>query len=51
MGYLSPTSVLSLKKTALPSRPCCITSALVGKVYEAVGQAYQAGLLKDLDFY
>lgn len=28
-----------LKKLALPTKPCIITSALVGKAFQAVGQA------------
>lgn len=58
--YLSPGSAKSLKKPTLPMKPCRVTSALVGKAYQAAGkagtalhtmavlQAYQADLLKDL---
>ncbi|XDV37838.1 hypothetical protein PO909_007377 [Leuciscus waleckii] len=58
--YLSPGSASLLKKPALPSRPCRITSTLVGKAFQAAGQAgaalhtmtalqaYQADLLKEL---
>ena len=61
MGYLSPGSASSLKKTALPSRPCRITSSMVGKALQVAGQAgaalhtmavlqvYQADLVRDLD--
>lgn len=57
-GYLSPGSSSSLKK--LQTKPYRLTSTLVGKVFQAVGQdgaaqhtmavwqAYQADLLKDL---
>lgn len=32
ISYCSPASAfLSMKRPALPSRPCCVTSALVGK--------------------
>lgn len=60
-GYLSPASVSTLKSPALPSRPCRITSSLIGKAYEsacqaggslhimAVLHAYQADLLRELD--
>ncbi|KAI2645370.1 putative hydrolase M10 [Labeo rohita] len=59
-GYLSPGSSSSLKKPMLPTNPCRLTSSLVGKAYQAAGQAgaalhtmavlqaYQADLLKDL---
>ncbi|XP_073721072.1 uncharacterized protein [Misgurnus anguillicaudatus] len=59
-SYLSPGSASSLKKPILPTKPCRITSSLVGKAYQAAGQAgaalhtmavlqaYQADLLKDL---
>ncbi|KAI2653826.1 Gag-Pol polyprotein [Labeo rohita] len=59
-GYLSPGSSSSLKKPALPTKPCRLTSSLVGKAFQAAGQAgaalhtmgvlqaYQADLLKDL---
>ncbi|XDV19288.1 hypothetical protein PO909_024787 [Leuciscus waleckii] len=59
-SYLSPGSASSLKKPPLPSKPCRITSSLVGKAYQAAGQAgvvlhtmavlqvYQADLLKNL---
>lgn len=60
-GYLSPVYASSVKRPALPSKPCRITLSLVGKAYEAAGQtggslhtmavfqAYQADLLKELD--
>lgn len=60
-GYLSPASVSSLKSPALPSRPCRITSSLIGKAYEAACQtggsvhtmavlhAYQAELCRATD--
>lgn len=59
-GYLSPGSSSSLKKATLPTKPCRGTSSLVGKAFQAAGQAdaalhtmavlqvYQANLLKDL---
>ncbi len=59
-GYLSPGSSSSLKKETLPTKPCRVTSSLVGKAFQAAGQAgaalhtmavlqaYQADLLKDL---
>ena len=59
-SYLSPESASSVKKPTLPTKPCRITSSLVGKAYQAAGQAgaalhtmavlqaYQADLLKDL---
>ncbi len=59
-GYLSPGSSSSLKKATLPTKPCRVTSSLVGKAFQAAGQAgaalhtmvvlqaYQADLLKDL---
>ncbi|KAI2646935.1 Transposon Ty3-G Gag-Pol polyprotein [Labeo rohita] len=59
-GYLSPGSSSLLKKPALPTKPCRLTSLLVGKAFQAAGQAgaalhtmgvlqaYQADLLKDL---
>ncbi|KAI2642464.1 Lamina-associated polypeptide 2, isoform alpha [Labeo rohita] len=59
-GYLSPGSSSSLKKPAVPTKPCRLTSTLVGKTFQAAGQAgaalhtmgvlqaYQADLLKDL---
>ncbi len=60
VGYLSPGSSSSLKKPVLPTKPCRLTSSLVGKAFQAAGkagaalhtmavlQAYQADLLKDL---
>ncbi|RXN10709.1 guanylate cyclase 2G-like protein [Labeo rohita] len=57
---LSHGSSSSLKKPMLPTKPCRLTSSLVGKAYQAAGQAgaalhtmavlqaYQADLLKDL---
>ncbi len=57
---LSPGSSSSLKKATLPTKPCRVTSSLVGKAFQAAGQAgaalhtmavlqaYQADLLKDL---
>ncbi|MCJ8739459.1 hypothetical protein PDJAM_G00047420 [Pangasius djambal] len=60
-SYLSPGAASSLKAPALPTKPLRTTSALVGKVYMAAGQAgaclhtmavlqaYQADLLKELD--
>ncbi len=59
-GYLSPGSSSSLKKPTLPTKPCRATSSLVGKAFQAAGQAgatlhtmavlqaYQVDLLKDL---
>jgi hypothetical protein len=59
-GYLSPGTSSSLKKPMLPTKPCRMTSSLVGKAFQAAGQAgaalhtmavlqaYQADLLKDL---
>ncbi|ROI84191.1 hypothetical protein DPX16_19963 [Anabarilius grahami] len=59
-SYVSPVSASSLKKPTLPTKPCRTTSALVGKAFQAAGQAgaalhtmavlqaYQADLLKDL---
>lgn len=59
-SYLSPESASSIKKPTLPTKPCRVTSSLVGKAYQAAGQAgaalhtmavlqaYQADLLKDL---
>ena len=59
-GYLSPGTSSSLKKPTLPTKPCRMTSSLVGKAFQAAGQAgaalhtmavlqaYQADLLKDL---
>lgn len=46
---LSPDSALSLKALKLPTKPVRTTSALVGKAYSAILQAYQANLLMDLD--
>lgn len=34
-SYLSPDPVSSLKALTLPTKPCLITSALVGKAYMA----------------
>ncbi|KAL0158536.1 hypothetical protein M9458_046612, partial [Cirrhinus mrigala] len=60
-SYLSPGVASSLKAPTLPSKPLHATSVLVGKEYIAAGQdgsclhtmsvlqAYQAGLLKELD--
>ncbi len=60
-GYLSPGAASSLKAPVLPTKPLCVSSALVGKGYTAAGQAgaclhtmavlqaYQADLLKELD--
>lgn len=60
-SYLSPMVTTSLKKPTLPSRPCKVTSNLMGKAYEAAGhagvslhtmailQVYQADLFNDLD--
>ncbi|XDV19573.1 hypothetical protein PO909_025020 [Leuciscus waleckii] len=59
-SYLSQRSASSLKRPTLPTKPCRTTSALVGKAYQAAGQAgaalhtmavlqvYQADFLKDL---
>ncbi len=59
-GYLSPGGSSSLKKATLPTKPCRVTSSLVGKAFQAAGQAgaalhtmavlqaCQADLLKDL---
>ncbi len=59
-GYLSPGTSSSLKKPMLPTKPCRMTSSLVGKAFQAAGQAgaalhtmavlqaYQADLLKEL---
>ncbi len=59
-GYLSPGSSSSLKKPVFHTKPCRLTSWLVGKAFQAAGQAgaalhtmadlqaYQADLLKDL---
>lgn len=41
-GYLSPGSSSSLKK--LQTKPYRLTSTLVGKVFQAVGQAHHGGL-------
>ncbi len=61
MEHLSPESSLSVRSPVLPTKPVRTTSALVGKVYSAAGQAaaclhtmslsqaYQAELLADLD--
>lgn len=58
--YLSPEAASSLKPPTLPTKPCRITSNLVGKAYMAAGragsclhtmgllQAYQADLLGDI---
>ncbi len=60
-SYLSSGAASYLKAPALPSKPLCMTSALVGKGYMATGQAgaclhtmsvlqqYQADLLRELD--
>ncbi|KAL0173127.1 hypothetical protein M9458_033438 [Cirrhinus mrigala] len=57
LGYLSPGSASSLKN---PTKPCKVTSMLVGKAHQAADQAgaalhtmadlqaYQADVLKDL---
>lgn len=59
--YLAPESASSLKTPVLPTKPCHVTSTLVGRAYMAAGragaslhtmavlQAYQADLLKDID--
>ncbi|KAL0197556.1 hypothetical protein M9458_006096, partial [Cirrhinus mrigala] len=59
-GLSHPGSLSSLKKATLPTKPCRLTSSLVGKAYQAAGQAgaalhtmavlqsYHADLLKDL---
>lgn len=59
--YLSPGAVSSQKAPALPAKPCCLTSKLVGKVYVVAGQAggelhtmgvlqaYQGDLLRDIN--
>lgn len=53
-GCLSPSSASLWRKPALPTKPCRVTSALVGMAYVAAGQtggtmavlqAYQADLL------
>ncbi|MGL4355807.1 MAG: hypothetical protein ACRCTP_18420, partial [Aeromonas popoffii] len=58
--YLSPEAASSLKSPTLPTKPCRVTSNLVGKAYMASGragsclhtmgllQAYQADLLGDI---
>lgn len=38
-SYLSPVSASSLKAPTLPTKPCRVTSSLVGKAYTAAGQA------------
>lgn len=38
-GYLSLGSSSSLKKATLPTKPCRITSSLLGKGFQAAGQA------------
>lgn len=38
-NYLIPTAASSWKATALPSKPCQVTSKLIGKAYIAAGQA------------
>ncbi len=60
-SYLSPESSASIKSPVLPTKPVRTTSALVGKVYSAAGQAaaclqtmlllqaYQAELLADIN--
>lgn len=59
--YLAPESTSSLKTPVLHTKPCRVTSTLVGRAYMAAGragdslhtmavlQAYQADLLKDID--
>lgn len=60
-SYLSPEAPSPAKAPKLPTKPIRTTSALVGKAYSAAGQAvaclhtmsilqaYQVGLLKDID--
>lgn len=38
-GYLSPGGTLSLKKPMLPTKLCRTTSTLLGKAFQAAGQA------------
>lgn len=38
-GHLSPGSASSVKKPALPTKPCRTTSTLVRKAFQASGQA------------
>ncbi len=48
-GYLSPGSSSSLKKATLPTKPCRVTSSLVGKAFQAAGQAGAAwGIFRTL---
>ncbi len=59
-GYRSPESSTSLEKPTLHTKPCRLTSTLVGNIFQAAGgagatlrtmvvfQVYQADLLKDL---
>ncbi|XP_056596267.1 uncharacterized protein LOC130414411 [Triplophysa dalaica] len=59
-SYLSPSTASSLKAPTLPSKPCRVTSTLIGKAYAAAGQsgaclhsvallqAYQADALREL---
>lgn len=61
VSYLSPGAVSSQKAPTLPTKPCHLTSKLVGKVYVVAGQAggelytmgvlqaNQADLLRDLN--
>lgn len=60
-GFLSPSSASLWRKPALLTKPCRVTSSLVGEAYAAAGQAgaflcttvvlqvYQNVLFKDLD--
>lgn len=60
-GYLSVDEASTLKTPSLPNKPLRVTSHLNGTAYAVAGQAgvalhtmaelqaYQAGLLKDLD--
>lgn len=57
-SHLSPDVASSLRAPALPTKPCRVTSALVGKAYMAAGRAssclhtmglLQAYLLKEVD--
>lgn len=59
LGLSLPWELIFFEKLMLPTKPCRLTSSLVGKVFQAVGQAgaaphtmvvlqaYQADLLKD----
>ncbi len=61
VGYLAASLASSWRAPTLPSKPCQVTSRLVGKAYVAAGQAggtlhtisvlqaYQADLLRDAD--